>query len=224
VPTVRTATVTCFAPSPTPTATPTRTPTPTATRTPTPTHTPTPTATPVPATKVNLNLFLHGIGKAGDSPNPGEAGGGNMNPLHPNRVVRVEVFDSQNHKARSEPATVSFDSGTGSFKGVADLADLPSGAYLVRAKFSQSLDTQVGGIQTITARTTNNLPAQSLVTGDINNDGAVSLNILDFNILIGCIGGSGCSTENRIQADLSDNGTVDTFDFNLFMREITHVQ
>ena len=104
------------------------------------------------------------------------------------------------------------------------MGSLASGAYLVRAKFSQSLDTQIGGIQTLEAQVTNNLPPQYFVTGDIDNDGAVSLNILDFNILIGCISGTGCTSEQRVQADLSDDGKVDTFDFNLFMREITHVQ
>ena len=202
---------------------PTVTNTPTPTRTPTPTPTLTPTATPVPGTKLSLTLFLHGIGKAGDSVKPGEAGGGNMSPTHPNRVVRVEVFNSQNTKVKSVETTVNFDANSGSFKGVADVGSLASGNYLVRAKFSQSLDTQIGGIQVLSAQVNNNLPAQYFVTGDVNNDGAVSLNVLDFNTIIGCVGGNSCSTEQKIQSDLDDNGRVDVFDFNLFIREITHV-
>ena len=174
--------------------------------------------------KLALNLLLHGIGKAGDSVKPGAAGGGNTSPKRPERDVRVDLYNSQDQKVKSVTGKVTFDSASGSFKGEVDMGTgITTGSYLVKVKFPQSLEEQIGEIQSITAGVTKTLPQESFVTGDVNNDGAVSLNVLDFNILIGCIKGSSCTPEQKLQADLDDSGKVDQFDFNLFIREITHI-
>jgi hypothetical protein len=58
-----------------------------------------------------------------------------------------------------------------------------------------------------------------LITGDINNDGAI--NILDYNILIGCFNGisSSCTAEQYAASDIDEDGTVDSSDYNLWLDE-----
>lgn len=190
-------------------------------------------STPNPGNaKIALNLFLHGIGKAGDSVRPGAAGGGNMSPKHPDRDVTVVIKNLQNQTLMTKTAHVKFDSTTGSFKSPAgselDLGSgFVTGSYIVTVKFTQSLITQVPGAPTISANAITTLPATYLVTGDINNDGAVSLNVFDFNVFRNCIQHLACTAEQKTQSDLIDDQTdtdnLDQFDFSLFMREITHI-
>lgn len=220
--------------TPTPTKTPTPTPTsanPTATLTPTntpiptsvPTSTPAPTNTPVPgATKFSLNLLLHGLGKGGDSVNPN--GSGNFNLVHPQRDATIEVYDSQNQLVMTKQGTVNFDNGAGAFKGVVDMGTaLANGVYIIKIKLPQYLRTNVPGIQTIVAGSTNSIPQTTLITGDINGDNTI--NILDYNILMGCYSDFlppvSCSAANEVLADLTDDGFVNQFDYNLFLRELT---
>ena len=70
------------------------------------------------------------------------------------------------------------------------------------------------------------MPNVSLVTGDINNDNA--LTILDYNVLIDCysdlLPARNCSDQNKkASADLSDDGAVNASDYNLFLRELSVV-
>lgn len=220
----KTPTPTSVAPTATPV--PTGAPTPTNTPTPTaqPTNTPAPTATPVPgATKLAFDLFLHGLGKGGDNVNPN--GQGNFDLLHPQRDVTVEMYNSQNQLILSKQGPVTFDSTSGSFKGVIDMgSSVSSGIYIVKVKLDQYLRTSIPGIQTIVSDSTNNMADTSLISGDINGDNA--LNILDYNILMGCYSDFlppvSCTDENKELADLTDDGFVNQFDYNLFLRELTN--
>jgi len=205
-----------------PSPTPTNTPTPTPTNTPTPL--PTATPTPVPTTKFSVDLLLHGLGKAGDSANPGN--GGNANLLHTQRSVSIDVFNSQNQLLLSKQGTVTFNPTSGSFIGTIDMGTtLTSGLSTVKIKTNQFLKALVPGIQTITVNVTNKLPQTTLISGDINNDNVV--NIADYNILIGCYSDFlppvACSTGNAAMADLTDDGSVNQFDYNLFLRELTNI-
>lgn len=231
-PTVGALTPTTAAPTATktPTPTPTSVPTgvPTATNTPTPTaqatNTPAPTATPVPgATKFALDLLLHGLGNGGDNVNPN--GQGNFNLLHPQRDVTVEIYNSQNQLISTKQGMVNFDHTSGSFKGDIDMgSSVTSGIYIVKVKLDQFLRTSIPGIQTIVADSTNDLATTSLISGDINGDN--SLNILDYNILMGCYSDFlppvSCNDANKELADLTDDGYVNQFDYNLFLRELTN--
>lgn len=214
-------------PTPTPTTagpTPTRTPTPTAVPTdvPQPTNTPMPTPTLVPgSTNIKLSLGLHGLGKGGDSANPN--GTGNMTPLRSQRTVSVEVYNDANVLVKNITGTVAFDASSGYFEGVISLGtDVATGAHQIRVKTDQFLRTLVPGIQNLTAGETKELPRTALVNGDINSDN--SLNILDYNILMGCYSdlspATNCPAGDELRADITDDGDVNQFDYNLFLREL----
>jgi hypothetical protein len=217
-------------PTPTPTNTlpppsPTPSPTPISpTSTPIPTVTPTPMITVTPAsTTIALKLLLHGLGKGGDTANPN--GGGNPNPRRPQRSVTVEILNSQNQLVLTKQGTITFNSSAGNFTGQVDLGStLATGAYTVKVKTPQFLRTLVPGIQNLTAGTSNQLPVTILVNGDINGDN--TLNILDYNILMGCYSDflppTSCTNENKILTDLDDDGVTNQFDYNLFLRELTN--
>lgn len=217
-------------PTPTPTRVPTATPTsipptPTPTQLPTPTPTRVPTPTPTANTTFSFNVLLHGIGKGGDSANP--TGGGNPNPLHPQRALIVEVLNNQNQLILTKTGSVNFNTQSGNFTGTIDMGNtLTSSTYTIKIKTNQFLRKIIPGIQSITAGALNQLPQTTLINGDI--DGSNSLTILDYNILIGCysdfLPAVSCTPENKLRADLGDDGKVNQFDYNLFLRELTNIQ
>jgi hypothetical protein len=210
----------------TPTVTPTRTPTvtvgPTISITPTPTSQPTVTTAPG-STSLSLRLLLHGIGKGGDSANPNS--GGNPNPVRTQRSVTVEVLNSQNQLVLTKEGSVNFNPSAGNFTGTVSMGtSLSTGVYTVKVKSPQFLRTLVPGIQNITAGTSNQMPVTILVNGDINGDN--TLNILDYNILMGCYSDflppASCTPANEELSDLDDDLFVNQFDYNLFLRELTN--
>jgi hypothetical protein len=101
---------------------------------------------------------------------------------------------------------------------------LSTGVYTVKVKSPQFLRTLVPGIQNITAGTSNQMPVTILVNGDINGDN--TLNILDYNILMGCYSDflppASCTPANEELSDLDDDLFVNQFDYNLFLRELTN--
>jgi hypothetical protein len=176
-------------------------------------------------TSVKLNLLLHGLGKGGDSANPNS--GGNPTPLHPQRTATVEVYNSQNQLILTKEGGITFNATNGNFTGQVDLgAGFVSGAYTVKVKTTQFLKTLVPGIQNISQGVANQLPATVMVNGDVNGDN--TLNILDYNILMGCYSDFlppvSCTEANKLLSDLDDDGDVNQYDYNLFLREITNRQ
>jgi hypothetical protein len=205
--------------TPIPTAMPTRVPTAIPTEVSQPTETPAPNDT-----VLTFTVGLHGIGTGGDSANPDSQG--NMSPLHPSRTVNVDIYDVQNQLVTSEPGTITYNTSSGKLTGSVDLgAQFVTGLYTIKVKTDQYLRALVPGIQTITAGQTKTLPGVTLVAGDINNDNAI--NIEDYNILIGCysdlLPATDCSDENNALADITDDGHVNQFDYNLFLRELTNI-
>ncbi len=188
---------------------------------------PTPTVTPVPtsvpgATKIQLQLFLHGIGKGGDNANTTATG--NFSLMHPQRQVTIDLYNGQNQLLLSKAGTVSFVSTLGGFTGIVDMGTtVTTGNYLVKIKSPQYLTTLVNGIQTIAKGATFQLPKTTLISGDISNDNTI--NVLDFNILTGCYSdltpAQNCTAASKLAADLNDDGNVNQFDYNLFIRELT---
>lgn len=72
------------------------------------------------------------------------------------------------------------------------------------------------------------MPRINLVAGDVDNNNI--LNINDYNILLSCVSDPDitnidnqalCNTNANYKklSDLDDNGTIDKFDYNLFLRE-----
>lgn len=233
--------------NPTPTSTPTTAPTPSPTSTPTVctadaklcpdgsyvsrtgpscAFAPCPPATPTPtpaadATLMSLNLKLHGVGKGGDNANPTSLG--NQNPTHTQKTISVSVFNSSNQLISNKSGTITYQSSPGVFTGTIDMgSNLSSGVYSITLKTEKYL-TRLIPIQNIISRQNNSLPQVALVVGDVNGDN--KLNILDFNILIGCYGeeslATSCSPSQKQLSDLDDNGSVDQFDYNLFLREFS---
>jgi len=77
----------------------------------------------------------------------------------------------------------------------------------------------------LTSGQTNTVSEFAMVTGDINNDNQI--NILDYNILMGCysdlLPAVSCNGGDSLLADLTDDGNVNQFDYNLFLRELGNI-
>ena len=118
-----------------------------------------------------------------------------------------------------------YDELSGNFKGTVDLgSQIPStGPYTVKLTSSTHVRRLVPGIQNLITGQTNTMESITLVTGDVNSDNV--LNILDYNLLIGCYSdfapAASCTTSNKLLTDLNDDGKVNQFDYNLFLRELT---
>lgn len=232
--------------TPTPTVTPTATPSPTiaasptvtasvspsvvATNIPTPvvTITPTgltPTAIPtVPATIFSFNVLMHGIGNSGDNVNENEFSMSNKNPMHPTRSMQVFVYNVSNQLVASGPATITYASESGSFKGSINLGNtLSAGLHTVKVQSPGHLRKLVPGIQTVRPNENNVMPNVTLIAGDVNNDN--NINILDYNLLVGCYSDLlppvSCNDTTKVATDLNDDSFVNQFDYNMFLREIS---
>jgi Mg-chelatase subunit ChlD len=219
-------------PTPTPTPKPTATPTPKPTSTPTPTLTPTPTPKPtavptqttVPNAAINMTVYLDGIGSRGDNTNPTASSLSNKNPQHQTIGAQTQIYTLNNNLIASGTGTLIYNATLGAFTGDVPIsAGFPSGQYLVKVKTDYHLRKQVDGIQTITASNDNTITPVSLVAGDIDNNNVI--NILDYNILIGCYSdltaAVSCTPAQQVASDLNDDGAVNQDDYNLFLRELS---
>lgn len=132
----------------------------------------------------------------------------------------------------SPAGTINYNSTTGQFNGGIDLGSyFTTGLYMVKVQTPQYLRGLIPGIQTITAGQVNTMPYVVLIAGDINGDNQI--NITDYNILMACYSDleppqdpALCSqyTVNGFSlADLNDDGAVNEFDYNLFIRELTNI-
>lgn len=219
---------------PTATPTPTYPPTPTPTKTPTPTYPPTPTPTypaPTPgATSFKLTIFQHGIGESGDNSNPASTLS-NKNPVRKTIGADLQLFDVSNKLIGVGVGDVTYDKDKGNYTGMISITPnsgstttFTTGQYTLKVKTVGHLRRLMPGVQTIKAGQANtNLPAVTLVTGDINNSN--SLNILDYNFILDCYSdiaaADNCSDPNKkTSSDINDDGSVNHIDYNLFLREI----
>lgn len=181
----------------------------------------TPTS-PVGQTRLNLNIFLHGIGNGGD--NVSSESKGNMNPLRTTRTAIIEAYDSNNQLSVSENVNLIFNTTNGYFTGNINTNSLSSGAYIIRVKIQQYLNKPIPGIINITAGQIISLPSVKLITGDTDNDNLLS--VLDYNLILDCFSEltppRNCNDPaKKLMNDLTDDGNVNQFDYNLFLREIS---
>lgn len=178
------------------------------------------------ATKLTFTIGLDGIGSTGDVKNPNPeptssaSRGSNKNPNRPTRTFFYQVFDSAGTTVKEEgQGLITFESTSGKFKATADLKNaLADGTYLLKVRAQGYLAKIIRNVTV--ANKSANVPTANLVTGD--TDGNNNLSILDYNTVMGCLfkpAAGNCQT-----ADLDDNGTVDQFDYNLFVREFSAVQ
>ncbi len=183
--------------------------------------TPTPT-TGNSNTLLSLTVCPHGLGKCGDNVNSNATGTTEM--LHPQRTVSVQVYNAMNQLATTKQGTVIYNTTAGNFQGNVVLGTLPSGQYTMKIAAPQYLVKTVPGIISVTANQTTQLPITSLIAGDSNNDNKLS--ILDYNILIDCFSdispAKNCADPaKKLSADLTDDGKVNQFDYNLLLRELS---
>ncbi len=166
------------------------------------------------------------IGKCGDNANPTGNNLSNKSPLHKTRDVTVYVYDAMNQLTATSAGTITYASASGNFTGTVNLGNAiatTTGAYTVLLKENTHLRKLVAGIQQLRPSQDNVMSPISLVAGDVNNDN--SLNILDYNLLIGCysdlLPAVSCTAPYKILTDINDDGAVNQFDYNLILREIT---
>lgn len=214
-------------PTPIPTNTPVPTLPPYIQPTPTqfqqfPQPTPTPIHIPGTSTVVRLTLLLHGIGNGGDAVSPTSVG--NTNPLRPQRLAEVQIYDVNNNLVADKDAVIIYEPSVGIFKSTVDLGNtLPSGAYTMRIKTDQFLRTQVPGIVSLVAGASNQIVPVSMTNGDVNNDNKID--IVDYNAIMGCYSdltaAVNCPAGYQSKTDMNDDGAVNFLDYNLFLRELT---
>ena len=177
---------------------------------------------PTSGTNASLTLTLHGIGSGGDNVNPNADG--NSNPLRPTRTINLEILNNNNQSIGVKQGNISFDTALGIFKGIVDLSNIPAGTYKARVKTPNFIIKSYPSTISITASQTTQLPPLALTAGDSNNDN--SLSILDYNIILDCYSeltpAQNCSNgDKKLSADLTDDGKVNQFDYNLFLRELS---
>lgn len=201
---------------------------------PTSTTASTTTTKPVSAS-LTFELGLDGIGVSGDEPNPQDTNctpqqildgcGSNQNPLRKSRTLNVDLYNSNSTNVIQKSGTIKFDSTSGTYKGTVDLGTFTTGTYTIKVKSPGYLRRLVNDNQTITSGQTNNTVFKRMATGNVNEDNL--LNIEDYNIFLSC---SEFSTDNKVAcnskssyktlSDLDDNGPINNYDYNLFMREL----
>jgi len=205
-----------------------------------PTTGPSPTTLPLPTitgTALNFSLLLHGVGAAGDNPNPTGNSLSNKNPLHPERNVSVEVFDTSNKSVASSSSPVTYDSNSGMFIGAVGLpSSVKTGNYSVKIQTNRYLKRLVPGIQQVVAGQQVSVTPVQMIAGDTNNDNV--LNVLDYNAMLDCGYGqlnplplndpnsayhsSDCQVHTPTEdVDLNDDGIINSTDYNLFLRELS---
>jgi hypothetical protein len=205
-----------------------------------PTAAATPTTIPIPTvtgTALNFTLLLHGIGSAGDNPNPSGNTLSNKTPLHPQRNLNIQVFDTNNQTVANTAAPVTYDSNTGTFVGAIGLpSSVISGNYSVKIQTNGYLRRLVPGIQQVAAGQTVQVAPVQMIAGDTNTDNV--LNVLDYNALLDCGYGDinplpmndpnstasshNCQVHTPVDGvDINDDGIINSTDYNLYLRELS---
>ena len=167
-------------------------------------------------------LKLHGIGSGGDNPNP--KGAGTNNPSHFNRGLTVEIYDTSGTLATSVQGTITYNKNKGDFSGTAQLPNnLTTGSYTIKVKSPGYLRKQIPGFINFIQGKLNSAGSVALIAGDIDGDN--QLNISDYDQIMDCYSDllppKNCDATKKLRVDLSDDGKVNQYDYNLFLRELS---
>lgn len=200
----------------------------------------TPTAVVLPtlsSTTLSFTLVLHGVGSGGDNPNPTGNSLSNKNPVHPQRNFDVQIINTDNQIVASGTAAITYDPGTGTFTGKMGLPNnITAGNYNIKVKTDRYLRRLVPGVQQIKALQDNVVATAQMVAGDTNNDNF--LNVIDYNAFLDCGYGelnplpmsdpnakyntANCQVHTPHEdVDINDDGIVNSYDYNLFLRELS---
>lgn len=193
----------------------------------------------------NFQFVLHGLGIAGDqvalrppackdraasasnNATTGTSTNGcfsNQNPLHPTRDVVIEMLNASGSAVASLSSTMTYASESGFFKGVGKITTgVKSAAYTFRAKTPKYLGRKIAFTQIVKPGETYTLPPTDLIAGDIDNDNQLS--VLDYSQIAQCYTYPNkpphCDKERIDTVDTDDNGVINEFDVNLFIRELS---
>lgn len=165
--------------------------------------------------------------------------GSNQTPVNTTREVTLTLTDTTSNAVTTAKGNVSFETtGTnkGKYTGIVPYGTtVKAGTYTVKVTVDAHLTKLVPGNITIANTTTTvNVPSVNLVAGDI--DESNTLSGTDYNILLSCmadpdinnpVSSDLCNTAGKnykTLSDLEDNGPVNKFDYNLFLREFSKVQ
>lgn len=174
------------------------------------------------STTIGVTLFLHGIGNGGDNTAPGTKG--NLQPVHTQRDVTLDIYNSTNQLVQTIAGSVTYSATAGNFGGIFDAGTLATGVYQIRLSSPHYLSKFLPGIQTLTAGQSVALQPLHLIAGDSNLDNKLS--VADYTVLLDCWSSdlkpaANCAdTTKKQQADINDDGNVNEFDYNLFLREL----
>lgn len=177
-------------------------------------------------TQLTFAIGLDGIGNTGDRKSPNNSSGSNKNPRTQAKSFSVEIYNGNTLfktvgsglLTSTTAPRFTYNSSTGKYEGTL-LVDLPAGTYKVKIGADKYLKKSLGDV-------TSGIPVafnSSLVAGAMAGNNFLSVS--DYNNLVGCLfkplqpSITFCNL-----ADLDDNGVVDQFDYNLFIREIAVVQ
>lgn len=187
---------------------------------------PTPTPSLQPAAIQFNSIKLHGIGSGGDNKNPTTPG--NLNPQRKDRILTIEVTDGAGNTYAPESGNISYDTNSRDFSGNITLNPDTTydGDFIIKIKSPQYLKKQIPGIITFRNNGTIEISSISLTTGDIDNNNVI--NIKDYDVLLDCysdlLPARNCNDLNKKNAaDISDDGKVNSSDYNLFLRELSIV-
>ncbi len=174
------------------------------------------------SSQIQLKLLLHGIGKGGDNSNPGS--NGTLAPIHIQRQVTVALYDVANRLIFNKESIVTFQPVAGNFTGMLSADTIPPGFYSAKVYVPHYLRRTVEGLLSIDQGILDPTISIALVAGDSNDDNALS--ILDYNMVLDCFSDlnppKNCTDPNKkLAADITDDGNVNQFDYNLFLRELS---
>lgn len=169
---------------------------------------------PSPNTMFSFSVSLRGIGTDG-----------NAKPIRMQRMIVVDVYNSQNQLVVTRVGKVTYDAQKGLFDGEVSIGLLQPGEYTVKLKTSSYLQKTAPGIVTIRqGGGLYQIHKVTLVSGDVTNDNQT--NILDYNVLMGCYSdlapAKKCTATVRDMTDFNDDGKVNQYDYNLFLRELSN--
>ncbi|HUQ85886.1 MAG TPA: CAP domain-containing protein [Candidatus Limnocylindrales bacterium] len=151
---------------------------------------------------------------------PGIGISGNKLPKHLTRQSNVGIFDLDNKKILSGSGFLKYN-GKDGFEGVINLGQLANGVYYVKVSILGTLISLiVPEFQTINHQSINNLPAVTLIQGDLNNDNII--NIKDFNIALPCFQDKKCETADLI--DFNDDSAANVIDYNIFLASFKRLE
>jgi hypothetical protein len=145
----------------------------------------------------------------------------NHAPLHPQRAVTVDIFNTSWQRVASKTGTVVYNSASGAFTTTLNLGSTwASGKYFVKVRLPNTLQQTMGRYSgstfSIAPSKTTYLPRTPIFTGDINDDNTI--NILDYNLGSACwFNTASCSPDYAVASDLNDNGTADQVDYTLWL-------